>query len=243
MNYELTVNGLLVKASYDERDVVNVFQPLLKRWQSLQREKGRRIFVFLAAPPGCGKTTLSLFLEHLSKHSDQEAIQAIGMDGFHYPNAYLETHTFTENGQSFALKKRKGGIDTFDVKALKQKILTGRDEDNWWPIYSRTIHDVIEDQIQLQRKIILIEGNYLLSCYGEWDSLITYCDDCVFISADEKELRQRLIDRKIAGGSDPKDARLFYEQSDRRNIMQVLNERHRADLEFVMKQGRFLKGE
>lgn len=243
METVFTVNGLTVKARYDEWDVEHTFKPLVRRWQDLQKKKQRRIFVFLAAPPGCGKTTLSLFLEHLSTQSNKEMIQAIGMDGFHYPNAYLESHTYLENGSAYPLKQRKGGSDTFDVEALKQKIIEGRTMDNLWSIYSRQIHDVMEDQIRLKQKIILIEGNYLLLNAGKWNSLITYCDDSVFVSAQEGELRQRLIERKIAGGSDPKEALDFYEQSDHRNVIQVLTQHHEANVELVMSDHRFMKKE
>lgn len=239
MNDVFTVNGLVVSASFHDEDVAHIFRPLVKRWQKLQRRKQRRIFVFLSAPPGCGKTTLSLFLEHLSHQDDQEPIQAIGMDGFHYSNAYLDAHIYCENGRTFPLKQRKGGSDTFDVEALKQKIVDGRSADNLWPLYSRKIHDVIANQVRLEQKIILIEGNYLLLNIGAWKSLITYCDDSVFVAAEEAELRDRLIQRKVAGGSDLKAAQAFYAQSDRRNINQVLHQRHKANVELVMKQNRF----
>ena len=54
---------------------------------------GRRILVFLSAPPGTGKTTLVQFLEYLSEQEvDAEPIQAIGLDGFHYHQQYILTH-------------------------------------------------------------------------------------------------------------------------------------------------------
>ena len=62
-------------------------------------------------------------------------------------------------------------------------------------------------------------------------------------SAQEGELRQRLIERKIAGGSDPKEALDFYEQSDHRNVIQVLTQHHEANVELVMSDHRFMKKE
>ena len=94
MKYEFVVNGLTIDAMYHEEDVENIFKPLLKKWKKIQEERKERIFVFLAAPAGCGKTTLSLFLQYLSKEEGFQEIQAIGMDGFHYYNAYLKTHFF-----------------------------------------------------------------------------------------------------------------------------------------------------
>ena len=54
---------------------------------------------------------------------------------------------------------------------------------------------------------------------GTWQSLITDCDDSVFALADETELRQHLIEGKVAGDSDSKAVWQLYEQSDRHNIV------------------------
>lgn len=242
MRYSFTVNGLTVDAEYHEQDVAHVLLPLVKRWQALQKEKDRRIFVFLAAPPGCGKTTLSLFLEYLAER-EGIPVQAIGMDGFHYSNSYLNTHQQMEDGVLRSLMERKGSSDTFDVVGLKQKILEGREKDNLWPCYSRKIHDVIPDQIRAEKAIILIEGNYLLLNEGRWKDLIEYCDDSIFMYAKEAELKDRLIARKVAGGKTRKEAEEFYESSDRKNIMQVLHHHHDAQSYLLMKGSRLQKGE
>lgn len=107
--YPLTVNDLVIEAEFDEKNVATIFYPLLKKWSELQKAKGQRIFVFLAAPPGCGKTTLALFLEQLSKTMpDFTPIQAIGLDGFHYEQAYLDSHTIDMDGQAVSMKNSKG---------------------------------------------------------------------------------------------------------------------------------------
>ena len=49
--FEFCVNGLTIRAEFAPEDTRNVFIPLLERLTALQREKGRRIAVFLAAPP------------------------------------------------------------------------------------------------------------------------------------------------------------------------------------------------
>ena len=84
-HYCFEVNGLSVDASYCTEDVQNVFLPLLKKWSTLQKEKGRRILVLMAGAPGSGKSTLSLFLQHLSEQEkDLVPVLALGMDGFHH---------------------------------------------------------------------------------------------------------------------------------------------------------------
>ena len=91
IEYPVTINGVKVLAQYTRRSVDEIFLPLLNVLSSLQREKGRRILVMLAAPPGSGKSTLLSFLERLSR----DTIQVIGMDGFHRRQEYLVSH-FTE---------------------------------------------------------------------------------------------------------------------------------------------------
>lgn len=242
MHYELMVNGLKINAEYQKEEIEEIFIPLLDRWELLAKEKKHRIFVFLAAPPGCGKTTLSLFLESLSQDRAYP-IQAIGMDGFHYPNAYLDHHTMIEEGKEYLLRERKGSCDTFDKERLKEKIREGKNSDNLWPIYSRAIHDVVEDQIQLQKPIILLEGNYLLLNGKGWEDLIKECDDCVFLFAKEELLKHRLVERKMAGGMKREDAERFYEQSDQKNIVQVLEHHHPANITLYLEKNRIMKGE
>ena len=78
-DFQLDVNGHLITAKFDEDNIQNIFIPLLKKWTHMQKEKNQRILILLAAPPGCGKTTTSLFLEYLSHHIDEiTPIQTIG---------------------------------------------------------------------------------------------------------------------------------------------------------------------
>ena len=99
MEYHVTVNGIEVSARYSDRAVRDIFLPLLKRLTAMQKQKGRRILVMLAAPPGAGKSTLCSFLENLSgKSTGTEEIQAVGMDGFHRRQEYLLTHFAERDG-------------------------------------------------------------------------------------------------------------------------------------------------
>lgn len=244
MEYTLKVNGLKVNASYCEDEINEIFIPLLKRLTKLQKQYQRRIFVFLSALPGCGKTTLSLFLEYLSMQSNlYTKIQAIGMDGFHYPNDYLETHYMQEEGRKVLLKDRKGSYASFDIRKLQERILEGKYKNNHWPIYSRNLHDVIEDKIILKEDIILLEGNYLLlNGYG-WENMINYCDDSIFIEADESKVKERLIERKIQGGLKRVEAVDFYHKSDYKNVMLLMNCHHQANIELLMKEHKLIKKE
>lgn len=244
MIYTFEVNGLKVNASYSEKEINEIFIPLLERLTKLQKQYNRRIFVFLSAVPGCGKTTLSLFLEYLSRQRDEYTnIQAIGMDGFHYPNAYLESHYMQEDGKDVLLMNRKGSYASFDIVKLQAKIIEGKQRDNIWPTYSRNIHDVIQDVIPLKEKIVLLEGNYLLLNNYGWQYMIDYCDDSIFIEADESEVKERLIERKIKGGLTKEEAIHFYHNSDYKNVMLLMHNHHQANVELLMKEHRLFKKE
>ena len=83
--YLFRVNGFEMTVVYNEDTIKNVFLPLLKQLQQLQKEKKERLIVFMAAPPAVGKTTLCEFLEYLSKQDESLTnIQSLGLDGFHY---------------------------------------------------------------------------------------------------------------------------------------------------------------
>ena len=83
MNYHFLNNGLPVDAVFPDEEVQQVYIPLLRHLQELQEQKGSRILVMLAAPPGAGKSTLAAFLQDLSEKLRMKPLTVIGMDGFH----------------------------------------------------------------------------------------------------------------------------------------------------------------
>ncbi|MBO4219203.1 MAG: nucleoside/nucleotide kinase family protein [Erysipelotrichaceae bacterium] len=227
--YTFEINGLEVRAQYDSEDVENVFKPLLRRFQQIQQEAGRRIFVFLAAPPGSGKSTLLAFLQDLANKMGISNLQTVGMDGFHYPKSYLQTHYTCRNGQRIRLTEIKGQKQTFDVSALYDKLRESQQGDSLWPVYSRQIHDPISDALLINKDIVILEGNYLL-LGGRWKKLREFCDLSILISCDHEVVRERLIDRKFRGGVTMQQAIEWYEKSDSINVGVVLNESKDPDI-------------
>ena len=99
---KLEINGFPVEAQYDEGTVQGIFMPFLRQMGRLQRARRGRLIVFLAAPPATGKSTLAAFLQQLAgEMEDLPPVQALGMDGFHYPQAYIRTHTVVCCGRSW----------------------------------------------------------------------------------------------------------------------------------------------
>ena len=56
MEFKSCINGMDVTARYTEESVQTIFLPLLRELTRLQKERGRRILVLLAAPPAAGKS-------------------------------------------------------------------------------------------------------------------------------------------------------------------------------------------
>ena len=219
-SYAMTVNGLPQKIRYNANTVELLFLPLLRRHRELQRRSGRRCIIFLAAPPATGKSTIAQFLAQLSRtEEDLPPVQALGMDGFHYPNRYLAAHTILRDGEEIPLTSIKGAPETFDVPALAAKLSAARDERVTFPVYDRRIHDVVPDAVTADAPILLVEGNWLLLDEEPWRNLCGLADYRLRIDAAPELLRDRLIARKVQGGSTAEDAAAFYEASDAPNIL------------------------
>lgn len=245
VTFPLVINGFTISADYEQEDMETIFLPLLRKLSEFQKEKKRRLLVFLAAPPAVGKSTLASVLAHLSRADEQLCeIQDIGLDGFYYPQRYLDSHTMLKDGIRIPLRDVKGCPETFDIKKLTEALRIIRDQDITWPVYDRNLHDVFEDQIQISKDILLLEGNWLLLQEEGWKELKQFCDYSIFIQAEEDMLKQRLIERKIQGGLSRSEAIAFYERSDGRNVSRVLQHSMQADLTLRLSQDmRFCKEE
>lgn len=142
MKIELTVNGLNVQAQYHDEEIERVHKPLLHMLAALQTvNPQRRTVVFLCAPPGTGKSTLTTFWEYLAQQDPElPAIQTLPMDGFHHYNSWLDAHQ---------LRPFKGAPETFDVAKLAENLRQVVEGDCTWPQYDRQKHDPVEDALHV----------------------------------------------------------------------------------------------
>lgn len=223
MKIGLMVNGLHVEAHYDEDEVENVHKPLLQRLARLHSANPqRRTIVFLSAPPGTGKSTLTTFWEYLTRQDPAlPEIQTLPMDGFHHYNAWLDAHN---------LRAYKGAPETFDVDKLAQNLRQVREGESTWPQYDRQKHDPVENAVVITAPIVIVEGNWLLRDDDRWRGLAEFCDFSLFIRAPADALRARLVSRKLAGGLSQADAEAFYDRTDGPNVLRVLEGSLPADL-------------
>ena len=239
IEHKVTINGIEVAAEYSEREVDEIFLPLLRELNRLQQEKGRRVLAMLSAPPGAGKTTLLSFLQKLSRETEGiRPIQTIGMDGFHRRQEYLQTHSVLRDEKRISMVEIKGAPVTFDLERLTaqiQKVAAG--ENCGWPTYDRLLHNPVENATRVDGDIVLLEGNYLLLDEDGWRELSPYADYTISIRADEELLRKRLIERRIKTGVPEEAAVRFVDFSDMPNVRLCLEKTKPADLELVIGDG------
>ena len=223
------VNGLDIEAEFDSRDRERIFLPLLRHLTDLQRAKNRRIVAFLAAPPAAGKSTLCLYLEQLSRtEPGLTPVQSVGIDGFHYPQAYLDSHTIVRDGKTIPLAKIKGAPETYDVEKLRGLLARVHEQNQRWPLYDRRIHNPVENAVEIREQILILEGNWLLLDEEPWSSLS--CDYSVFLRAGDERQLARIVRRKMLGGFDEATAREFVRNNDAPNIARCMDRSRRGDL-------------
>ncbi|MBE8950032.1 MAG: nucleoside/nucleotide kinase family protein [Quinella sp. 3Q1] len=231
LTYNMEVNGLWQEVKFSAAAVEEIFMPFLHELTDLKMTMDRKVIAYLAAPPGAGKSTLAKFLEQLSREraNEVDTIRALGIDGYHYTAAYMNITTLERDGKEILMRDIKGAPETFDVDLLVEKIREARSEGTDWNIYDRKIHDVLPDYWSVEEDILLIEGNYLLLKEAGWTNVRVLADYSVFIDAEPQLLRERLINRKVAGGKSREEAERFFDFSDSKNIERVLKNSARAD--------------
>jgi len=148
----------------------------------------KRYFIALAGPPASGKSTIS---EKLNEDLNIKGFPSdiLQMDGFHLDDAILSSQN---------LLPRKGSPETFDVMGLKSFLIRLANEPEVIvPIFDRSLELSRSSAVTISenKKIIIVEGNYLLLNSYPWNELNNYFDSKVMIHCEESVLEKRLIDR------------------------------------------------
>ena len=148
----------------------------------------RRYFIALAGPPASGKSTIS---EKLNEDLNTKGFPTdiLQMDGFHLDDGILNF---------INLLSRKGSPETFDVMGLKSFLIRLANEPEVIvPIFDRALELSRSSAVTISnnKKIIIVEGNYLLLNSHPWSELNDYFDSRIMIHCEESVLEKRLIDR------------------------------------------------
>ena len=229
--YSLIVAGLPEQLTVSRHELDTVHKPLLAELLSeATRRPGKRHIVFLAGPAGSGKSTLTALWQEIIPEINTASVpfQVLPMDGFHHPNNYLDAHTINRNGQTIPMQKIKGAPETFNLEEILKAVTSLESgKEMKWPIYDRKdVRDIVPDALEvIPHGLVVVEGNYILLNEPGWRDLRRCAYKSLFIDTPEERIANDIIQRHIAGGNRPEDARAHYLYSDRKN-----NDRIRAHL-------------
>jgi fructokinase len=182
-----------------------------------------RLRVAVAGPPGAGKSTLAAALvERLNRDGPVAAL--VPMDGFHLDNAILDAR---------GLRARKGAPETFDALGVLRMVQRlARDPKVVIPGFDRARDIAIAGAaiVGPERRIAVVEGNYLLLDEEPWRDLRPLWDLSVLLSPPVGVLRARLIDRWLTHGHDPAAAEARAMGNDIPNALRVIEGSGPADI-------------
>jgi putative kinase len=229
----LTLDQTGFALRYDRAEVECFYLPLAERL--LQRFAGQpRTLIAAAGPPGSGKTAFATLLTAvINAAAGAPTAALVGMDGWHYPNAYLDAHTTLLNGESAPLRKIKGRPETFDTAGIAAALPSlRRGEDTAVPTYSRELHNPIFPGAVITAgvRLVVLEGNYWLLDEEPWRSFYPLFDFTIFLQAPLPALLEALYARHTRTGKSPQAARAQIDNADLPNIRRVLAARLPADL-------------
>ncbi len=184
-----------------------------------------RLILGLVGAPGSGKSTAAHALADALRTRDGDVWAVLGMDGFHLSNAVL-----IESG----LRDRKGAYDTFDVAGFVTALRRVRDEPLahiYLPVFHREIEESIAAEAAIAPNIrgVVVEGNYLLTQGGGWESVRPLLDWCWFVDVDAPIRRQRLVERATATYGSVEAGEAWVRQVDEPNGELIDTTRPRAD--------------
>ncbi|WP_116134671.1 AAA family ATPase [Tropicimonas sp. IMCC34043] len=191
----------------------------------LEGQGADRRIVAIAGCPGSGKSTLAdrLCEEINARLPGQCAVLA--MDGFHYDDMVL-----VPRGD----RPRKGAPHTFDTGGLRSMLWRLKHEADTTvavPVFDRSIEIARAGArlIEPSMKLILVEGNYLLLDWPDWQPMAAFFDRTIFLDVPETVLKARLRKRWQGIGLQGAALEAQLEGNDFLNIDIVLRESRPAD--------------
>lgn len=195
-----------------------------------------RCLVAVAGPPAVGKSAFAATLAAVANAlAEKELSLVIGLDGWHYPNAYLDTHTLLRGEQTLSLRSLKGAPETFDAHAALATLAAVHADapgaQTPFPVYSRALHDPIPNagRVTPTHRLLLVEGNYWLLDQPAWNTAQPLFDCSIFLTGEPTALLADLRGRLVRGGRTPEDAEAHIQAVDLPNMRLVLEHSAPAD--------------
>jgi putative kinase len=205
---------------------IGLFQHLVELYQAAGAS---RYIVGLVGPTGSGKSVIASLFDHFASQLELPfRFASLGIDAYHFPNAYLNAHMI----DGAAMKTFKGRYDTYDVAKLAKALTAFRTGQTIsFPVYSRAAHDPVGDMIDIpdEKVLLLLEGLWLLHESPQWRQIRSLIDHSIFIEASKGAVRQAVIKRHVEGGRSVDNASRYYDTVDTNNFDLVMKTKERAD--------------
>ncbi|XP_017249255.1 ATP-dependent kinase-like protein notR' isoform X3 [Daucus carota subsp. sativus] len=195
----------------------------------------------IAGPPGAGKTTVAsevakrvnLLWPQKSCSFDSQVqpppvAAVLPMDGFH-----LYRHQLDAMEDPVEAHARRGAPWTFDPALFLTCLKTLRDKGSVYaPSFDHGVGDPIEDDvfINLQHKVVIVEGNYLFLEEGAWKEISSMFDEKWFVDIDIDKAMERVLRRHISTGKPEDVARSRVKFNDRPNAELIIKTKKKADV-------------
>jgi pantothenate kinase len=183
-------------------------QRAVQAFAKLESDSGSpRLLIALAGSPGAGKTTTAQAVADIVNATllpspNPPSMVVVSMDGFHYPRSVLDKMPNPKEAH-----EKRGAPFTFDAEACVKfvKGLRSNGEELRAPSFDHAVKDPVDGGtiIPARARIVLIEGNYVLSDEQPWKQISDFVDEKWFIDVKVQLARERVAARHVASGITP----------------------------------------